>query len=99
MWSDDGYGVATALAEQPLQGPLGPALALLSQSVYAGVVGPAVLGLWRSRRDPPVTVLLLASVILLVAVSHLVVEVQPRYHAYVVPLLCAMAAPVLARRR
>lgn len=97
MWSDDGYGVPTALAEQSTPGPLRPMLAILSQSVYVAVAVLAALGLWRARRDPSVPTLLIASVILIVSVSHLVVEVQPRYHAYVVPLLCALAAPVLAR--
>ncbi len=43
-------------------------------------------GVWRPAS------LLIGMLVTLVALSHLVLEVHSRYHAYLVPLLCVLAA-------
>lgn len=96
LWGDDTYAVGAALPALAATDPLRPAILLTSQAVYAGLCVAATIGLWRHRRRAAPATLLLAGVVVTIAVAHTVVEVQPRYHAYVLPLLCALAAVVLA---
>ncbi len=44
------------------------------------------------RRRPGKGVLLIGMIVFLVAATHLFLEVHSRYHAYLVPLFCLMAA-------
>ncbi len=92
MWGDDAYAVGAALSGSATPEPIRQALELISQTMYAAVAVAAAVGLWRVRRGAPPEALLVAGVILTIVAAHAVVEVQPRYHAYAVPLLCAMAA-------
>ena len=96
LWADDTYAVTNAFPAWDTTSVRHDALRIASQAIYAAVAALAVIGLWRSRRDPPPAVLLIAGIVVTVAIAHVVVEVQPRYHAYLVPLLCALAAPPLA---
>lgn len=99
LWADDTYAVSNAFPGWEPMSIRHDALRMLSQTVYVGVVVLAALGFWQSRLDPSPVVLLLAGVLVIVAAAHIFVEVQPRYHAYIVPFLCAMAALPLAGRR
>ncbi|MGH2381044.1 MAG: hypothetical protein ACRDG7_07470 [Candidatus Limnocylindria bacterium] len=92
MWGDDTYAVGAALSGSTVSDPIREGLELASQATYAVVAGAAAVGLWRTRRRPSPEALLLAGVLVTVAVAHIFVEVQPRYHAYTLPLLCALAA-------
>ena len=93
------YGQSNAFPGWTVTDPLNPALAVASQGVYVLLAASATVGLWRSRQRPRPAALLLAGVLVTIALAHVFVEVQPRYHAYVIPLLCALAGPVLAGRR
>ena len=99
LWDDDTYGQSNAFPGWTVTDPLNPALAVASQGVYVLLAALATVGLWRSRQRPRPAALLLAGVLVTIALAHVFVEVQPRYHAYVIPLLCALAGPVLAGRR
>jgi 4-amino-4-deoxy-L-arabinose transferase-like glycosyltransferase len=72
-------------------------LSLISQAIWAAILVLATATAWRVRRHP-VVVLTLAVVTILVLV-HTFVEVSPRYHASVVPLLCVLAGVTAARWR
>ena len=72
------------------------AIRLASQGAYATIAAAAVVGMWRQRHRLPPAAILLAGVILTIAAAHILIEVQPRYHAYVVPLLCALAGVAIA---
>jgi hypothetical protein len=56
------------------------------------VVAMAAVGTWTERRRLKPVTLLVGMILILVTVSHLVLEVHGRYHAPVVPLLCLLAA-------
>ena len=95
MWGNDTYAVDAALSGSGAPGPIRGALALASQALYAMLAVAATIGLWRVRRRPPPEAVLVAGVILTLALAHTFVEVQPRYHGYVLPLLCAVAGLAL----
>ncbi|MGH2427261.1 MAG: glycosyltransferase family 39 protein [Candidatus Limnocylindria bacterium] len=105
LWSDDGYAAFYALGWQrasPLPAPILAGANLASQLAWVAVTILAAWGVWRSGPRPPAwlltTILVAGSVTLL----HAVVEVQPRYHAYLAPLwigVAAMGLVALADRR
>jgi len=64
-------------------------------TIWAAILVLATATAWRVRRHP-VVVLTLAVVTILVLV-HTFVEVSPRYHASIVPLLCVLAGVTAAR--
>lgn len=95
LWSDDGYAAFYALEWQrapPLPSPILAGTYLASQLAWVAVTLLATWGVWRSGPRLPAwlltTILVAGSVTLL----HAVVEVQPRYHAYLAPLWIGAAA-------
>jgi hypothetical protein len=52
---------------------------------------------WRRRADPGLEGTIVAAIALPIVLGTLVLEAQPRYHEYVVPLFVAFAAVALAR--
>jgi hypothetical protein len=98
LWADDTYAVTNAFPAWSTESVRYDALRLLSQAIYALVTVLAAIGLWRARRAPSAATLIIAGILVVVAAAHIVVEVQPRYHAYVVPLLCVFAGFAAAGR-
>jgi hypothetical protein len=98
MWGSDFYGARFGLGPDTPDRYLAPA-ERVSQLHYAGVAVAAALGAWRGRRRPARIMLLLGLLVTSVFAMHLIVEVQPRYHAYVIPWLVLLAASILADRR
>ncbi|HEX5579200.1 MAG TPA: hypothetical protein VFY43_06010 [Candidatus Limnocylindria bacterium] len=97
MWGNDEEGVRFAYSRAELSRPLGASLLLMSQSAYVAIVLGAIGGLWLTRRRPPAVVLMIAIVIVGAIGLHALVEVKPRYHAWLIPLFLIVAAPLLAR--
>lgn len=64
-------------------------LSFISQAVYAVIMVLALAAAWRFRRNAIVVLSLWTMTIL--AATHAVLEVSPRYHASIVPLLCVLA--------
>lgn len=92
MWDSEAYAAYWAL------GPQTPAVpVLLSQAAYVLIVGLAIAGWFRLAPGPEAT--LLAGIFGLIAALHMVVEVQSRYHFYVVPLFIALAGLGAAGRQ
>jgi uncharacterized membrane protein YfcA len=52
---------------------------------------------WRRRADPGLEGTIVAAITLPILLGTLLLEAQPRYHEYVVPLFVAFAAVELAR--
>lgn len=92
LWADESYAAWYAL-------PVGSAVTrevrlawLLSQLFYAPILVLSLIGMISERRRPGKGVLLIGMVVFLVAATHLFLEVHSRYHAYLVPLFCLLAA-------
>jgi len=98
LWSDDTYAEGAALYQSKAAEWLRTALRITSQAAYAAIAAAAAVGMWWQRRALPPEAMLIAGVVLTIAAAHIVIEVQPRYHAYVVPLLCALAGVAIAAR-
>jgi len=96
LWADDTYAEGAALGGSNAAEWLRVALRLASQAAYVAIAAAAALGMWRQRHRAPPAAILLAGVIITIAAAHVFIEVQPRYHAYVVPLLCALAGMAIA---
>ena len=99
LWSDDTYAVGAALPGLAATDVTRQGLLLASQGMYACLTVAAAVGLWRQRRRAIPAAVLLAGLLVTIAAAHTFVEVQPRYHAYVLPLICALAAQALAGDR
>ena len=100
MWAPEDYGVSwTVGVTHPSNKDESVALLVVSQAAYVAILGLAVLGLWRSRRAIPGTVVIIVAIIGSLAVAHTFVEIQPRYHSFVEPLLCILAGPGVAALR
>ncbi len=102
MWATENYGAywpfypgASAAAVVPTSVP--PVLRVASQAAYVMVLLMAAIGLLR-RRTVGSTVLLILLIILASAAAHTLLEVTPRYHAYLVPLMCVLAGGCLPIR-
>ena len=66
---------------------------LVTQLFWTLLAVLAAVGMWAGRRRRPrPAALLIGMTITLVAVTHLALEVHSRYHAYLVPLFCLLAA-------
>ena len=97
LWGDDTYAVGAALSGSSASDPIRSALVMTSQAIYTAIAVAAAIGLWRVRRSAPPEALILAGVLITMAAAHTFIEVQPRYHAYALPLLCALAAVAAMR--
>ena len=92
MWKDETYAGAYAFAPAGSAVPRQTSIAwLLSQIFYVPAVALASFAVIRHGRGNP-TVLLIGMVIAVVALSHAVLEVHSRYHAYLIPLFLILAA-------
>lgn len=98
LWADDTYAVTNAFPQWSATSIRSDVLRLVSQAVYVLVASLAAIGLWRARIAPHPATLIIAGVLLLAVLAHAFVEVQPRYHAYLVPPLCVLAGMALAAR-
>ena len=97
MWTQEHYGVTFALTDAGAPQADQAAAFVASQLVYTLVLIAAVLTAWRLRRDRPLLVWLILGIFVTVGAIYVFTEVQPRYHAYVVPLFIVLAAPAIAR--
>jgi hypothetical protein len=97
LWSSESYAVGAALRGSDAGQTIRSALELVTQLAYVALAITAVVGLWRMRRAPPLEGVLMAAILVVVAVSHTFLEVQGRYNAYLIPLICALAAVALHR--
>jgi hypothetical protein len=80
----------------PTEGPgdvrLGRVFQTVSQVWWVVVLAGAVLWFVRSWRHVPMVGVVFGAIVVPIALSLLVLEVQPRYHEYVVPLIAGLAA-------
>jgi hypothetical protein len=90
MWADERYAAAYALAEGPATRQVHVGW-LVSQLFWAPLAVLAAIGMFAEARSRRPVALFIGMIVALVAISHLVLEVHSRYHAYVVPLLCLLA--------
>jgi hypothetical protein len=94
MWAPEDYGVSwTVGVSHPSNKDESVTLLLASQAAYVAILALAVLGLWKFRRAVPGTVVVILAMILAMGIAHTIVEIQPRYHSFVEPLLCIFAGP------
>lgn len=91
VWGDETYAATYALRSGPVTRDVHVAW-LTSQLAWVVLVVLAALGMLSTRRDPNPATLLIGITVSLVALTHLALEVHSRYHAYLVPLLCVLAA-------
>ena len=91
VWGDETYAATYALRTPALTREVRVGW-LTSQLFWAPMVVLAALGMLATRRDPPPAALLIGMIVTLVALTHLALEVHSRYHAYLVPLFCLLAA-------
>jgi hypothetical protein len=97
LWASERYGVYFAFGSTSLAQNVREALSVVSMLFYVAVFLAAVVALGRIRRSPPEVALVIVGLVAIVALFHTFVEVQPRYHAYVVPLLVLLAASLFGR--
>jgi hypothetical protein len=93
LWASGEYGIWTALPDAPQATRSG--LVLLSQAIYASIVVLAALAAWRIRRQA--LVILTLGFLSTMTLAHAFLEIMPRYHAPVVPLICILAGVQAAR--
>lgn len=91
MWADERYAAGYALASGPATRTVYVGW-LVSQLLWAPLAVLATIGMFVEAPSPRPAALLIGMIVTLVALSHLLLEVHSRYHAYVVPLLCVLAA-------
>jgi hypothetical protein len=99
MWGTEDYGVVFAFRPdgRPAGGLAG--IDLVAQLAYVGTLAAAlavVIRLLRSRRRPAPIVILVIGLLLMEALVHTFLEVKPRYHAHLVPLLLLLASGAAA---
>jgi hypothetical protein len=97
MWAIDDYGVA--YTSPPAGADPAAAMLLLSQATYVATVGLALFGLWRIRAAVPPAAVLVVLMLATLVVVHSFAEIEPRYHAYMVPFFCVLAGPGAAALR
>jgi hypothetical protein len=94
MWAIDDYGVFYTLGtSNPPNPDASAALLLLSQAAYLAIVALALGGLWRVRSALSPAVVAMVLLLATLVVVHSFLEIEPRYHAYVVPFFCVLAGP------
>ncbi len=91
LWADETYAAGYALRGDRITRDVHVAW-LTTQLFWLALVVLATLGVLADRRSPSAGTLLIGMVVMVVAASHLLLEVHSRYHAYLVPLLCVLAA-------
>lgn len=91
LWGDETYAAAYALASGPITREIQVGW-LASQLVWVSLTVLAPFGMLAARRNLVPAALLIGMMVTLVAVTHLALEVHSRYHAYLVPLFCLLAA-------
>jgi 4-amino-4-deoxy-L-arabinose transferase-like glycosyltransferase len=96
MWAADEAGVRYAFSRAELRQPLGASLLLMSQIAYLAVVLGALSGLWIARRRLSLTAVAIALLVVGTIVLHFFVEVKPRYHVWLIPLLLVLATPAIS---
>jgi hypothetical protein len=98
MWALDDYGVRYTVGTTSNTNAT-DALLLLSQATYLAIVALALAGLWRIRAAVPPLVTTMVLIMLALVLVHSFLEVEPRYHAYMVPIFCVLAGPAAAALR
>ncbi len=97
MWGDSTYGATWTLGtNRPGHPRAAAALAVLSQVGYAAIAVLAAAWLWIRRHRRDALGLLAVLCLEAVALSATVLEVQPRYHALIEPVLCVLAGGSVA---
>lgn len=91
VWGDETYAATYALRGRAVTRDVHVGW-LASQLFWLPLVVLATLGMVVARRDHHPAALLIGMSVSLVAVMHLALEVHSRYHAYLVPLVCLLAA-------
>jgi hypothetical protein len=97
MWAIDDYGVT--YTSSPAKTDAAAALLLISQAAYLAAVGLALFGLWRIRAAVPPAAVVIVLMLATLVVVHSFTEIEPRYHAYMVPFFCVLAGPGAAALR
>ena len=97
LWASERYGVYFAFGSTSLAQNVREAISVISMAFYVAVVVAAGLALYRMRHAPPQVALVILASIVIVAAFHTFVEVQPRYHAYLVPLFTVLAASLVGQ--
>ena len=91
LWGDEAYAADYAFGR--VQQPRVIAVALgLSQAVWVVVCVLAAVGVVVDRRRGRPATLVLGTTVAVIALIHLLLEVHSRYHSYLLPLLCVLAA-------
>ena len=91
LWADETYAATYALRGDRITRDVHVAW-LATQVLWLVLVVLATLGVVTERRAPSAGTLLIGMLVTVVAAAHLLLEVHSRYHAYLVPLLCVLAA-------
>ena len=92
MWAADTYGVLYTLgigqdSDHPSESK---GLLVVSGAGYLAIVAFAAYGLWAMRSAVPPTATLILLLMLALAVVHTFLEIEPRYHSFMVPLFCIL---------
>ena len=91
LWDSESYAASYAVRARVITRDVHVGW-LVTQLFWTLLAVLAAVGMWAGRRDPRPAALLIGMTITLVAVTHLALEVHSRYHAYLVPLFCLLAA-------
>ena len=91
MWGDESYAPDYAFAriQQPRVIEVGRGLA---QAFWVVLCLLAAIGVLVERHRPRPATLVIGTTIASIALIHLVLEVHGRYHSYLLPLFCLLAA-------
>jgi hypothetical protein len=98
-WASGASGVKFALVgsgAKVVSSGVESALELFANASWAGILLAALVAVWEQRRRVSQQTLIVAAVALPMAASLLLLEAQPRYHEYLVPLFTALGAAVVA---
>ena len=96
LWGSEAYGAYWALQRsKPNDQAVSLAMLDLSQIAWAAVTVAATVGLFSLRRAQPPLGWALILIVGGMAIAHSFLEIQPRYHAHLVALVCCLAAPAI----
>lgn len=87
LWEEEDYAASHVVGNAEVA----PVVQALTSTFYVGLLAAALSGVWRERRAPTRTTLLVLGITATVAAIHIFVEVAGRYHAYLIPLWCVLA--------